>query len=81
MEGLLHEHGDLNDEIRFLKNIGARFAGRTIYLWGGEGNLELSLKQASLRENKIHNAMPEIMLQAAIFEIVSSDVGKQPLPD
>ena len=28
--------GTLDDEIRMLRNIGAKFAGRTIYLWGGE---------------------------------------------
>jgi hypothetical protein len=28
--------GTLDDEIRMLQNIGAKFAGRTIYLWGGE---------------------------------------------
>ena len=81
MEGLLHEHGDLGDEIRFLKHTGARFAGRAVYLWGGEGNLDALLRQAKVRESKLHAAMPDLMLQAAIFEIVTEDVSKQPLPE
>jgi hypothetical protein len=80
MEGLLHEYGDLANEFRFLKNVGARFAGRTIYLWGGERNLDTALKQARLRERKLHDALPELMLQAAVFEIVSEDVGGIPVP-
>ncbi len=79
-EGLFHEHGDVDDAIRFFKQTGARFAGRTIYLWGGEKNLDVSLEKARLREQKVHAALPEIMLQAAIFEIVSEDVATQPLP-
>src|SRR3972149_1075867 len=62
MEGLLHEHGNLDDEIRFLKHIGARFAGRAIYLWGGENNLDQALKQARRRGLKLHQAVPELML-------------------
>jgi hypothetical protein len=31
--------GTLDDEIRMLQNIGAKFAGRTIYLWGNEARI------------------------------------------
>ncbi len=80
MEGLLHEHGNLDDEIRFLKNTGVRFAGRTIYLWGGEKNLPAALNAARLREGKVHQALPELMLQAALFEIVTEAVETQIIP-
>lgn len=80
MEGLLHEHGNLDDEIRFLKETGTRFAGRTIYLWGGERNLDRSLAHARIRERELHRVLPELMLQAAVFEIVTEDVNQQPLP-
>jgi hypothetical protein len=80
MEGLLAEHGNLDDEIRLLKQTGARFAGRVLYLWGGERNLEAALKAARARERKVHAAMPDLMLQAAVFEIVSQDVETQPVP-
>lgn len=80
MEGLLHEHGDLDSQIRFLKHIDARFCGRTIYLWGGERNLDALLTAAEPRARRIHQALPNLMLQAALFEIVSSDVGTHDVP-
>ena len=80
MEGLLHEHGSLENSVRFLRRVGARFAGRTLYLWGGERNLEVLLDKARFREGRLHRAMPELMLQAAIFEIVTEDVNELTLP-
>jgi len=35
MTEIYRSPGNLDDDIRMLKNIGAKFAGRTIYLWGG----------------------------------------------
>src|SRR6187402_2328646 len=80
MEGIFHEHGDLDDIIRFLRETDARFAGRTLYFWGNEKNLNASLEAAQVRERKVHAALPDLMLQAAIFEIVSDDVSGYPLP-
>ena len=39
MEGLLNGRGDLDDNIRMLKSTGAKFIGRSLCLWAGEGNL------------------------------------------
>ena len=39
MEGLLNGRGDLDDNIRMLKHIGAKFIGRSLCLWAGEANL------------------------------------------
>jgi hypothetical protein len=36
MTEIYRSPGNLDDDIRMLKNIGAKFGGRTIYLWGGE---------------------------------------------
>src|SRR6266478_6242248 len=36
MEGLLNGRGDLDDNVRMLKQIGAKFAGRSLCLWGNE---------------------------------------------
>jgi hypothetical protein len=80
MEGLLTDHGDLDDQLRLLQQTGARFAGRVIYLWGGEKNLAPALAGAAPRERKLHTAMPDLMLQAAIFEIITEDVGTLPIP-
>src|SRR5262245_58918280 len=39
MEGMLNGRGDLDDNIRMLKSIGAKFIGRSICLWGREAEL------------------------------------------
>jgi hypothetical protein len=80
MEGMLHGHGDLDDQIRFLKNTGARFSGRTLYLWGGEQNLEALLATAGPAARRVHAALPELLLQAAVFEIVTTQVEKDAVP-
>jgi hypothetical protein len=80
MEGVLTEHGDLTNQIRFLQFTGTRFAGRAIAMWGRERNLEAALQAAHPRERAIHDVMPDLMLQAAIFEIVTPDVASNTLP-
>ncbi len=81
MMDLCTGRGDVNDNIRMLKSIGAKFAGRTIYLWGHERLLPELLKKAREIEAKIHAADPEIVLQAGIFEIVTTQVNDLPIPD
>src|ERR1035437_2810083 len=39
MTEIYRSPGNLDDDIRMLKNAGAKFAGRTIYLWGGEARI------------------------------------------
>src|ERR1700756_3801644 len=39
MAELYRSPGNQADDIRMLRNIGAKFAGRTIYLWGGEARI------------------------------------------
>ena len=46
MQDLLTGHGNVDDNIRMLKNVGAKFAGRSIYLWGGESQLPTRLAAA-----------------------------------
>src|SRR3974390_623825 len=63
MEGLLNGRGDLDDNIRMLKSIGAKFIGRALCLWGGEANLIKNLERAKLQSPKVHEADPEMILQ------------------
>ena len=49
MEGLLNGRGDLDDNIRMLKHIGAKFIGRSLCLWGGEANFLRNLERAGRR--------------------------------
>lgn len=80
MLDLLTGHGDLDDNIRMLKNVGAKFAGRAIYLWGNESQLPQRLAAARRSAAQIHTADPEMILQACIFEIVSKDVQRLAIP-
>jgi len=72
--------GSVDDNIRMLKNIGAKFAGRAIYMWGGERRIEALLAGARPIVRKIHAAAPDIVLQAAAFEIVTEQVNALPIP-
>jgi hypothetical protein len=48
---------------------------------GGEANLLSNLERAKQEIPKVHAADPEMILQACIFEIVSAQVEKVPVPD
>ncbi|HZE85456.1 MAG TPA: hypothetical protein VE035_14170, partial [Puia sp.] len=81
MEGLLNGRGDLDDNIRMLKTTGAKFIGRSICLWGGEANLLNNFERARQQVPKVHAADPDMILEACIFEIVTSQVEQVPIPD
>src|SRR6185503_14111937 len=81
---LLTGQGDLDDNIRMMTNCGVKFAGRAVYNWGreqgGESSLPNKLVQAKQNAARVHAADPEIILQACVFEIVSREVDKLPVP-
>ncbi|MHB1559862.1 MAG: alpha/beta hydrolase [Isosphaeraceae bacterium] len=81
MEGLLNGRGDLDDNIRMLKETGAKFIGRALCLWGGEAQLMRNLERARERVPKVHAADSDMILQACIFEIVTTQVDQVPVPD
>jgi len=81
MEGLLNGRGDLDDNIRMLRGIGAKFIGRSLCLWGGESNFLNNLERARQQVPRVRNADPDMILQACVFEIVSTQVEQVPVPD
>ncbi len=81
MEGLLNGRGDLDDNIRMLQSIGAKFVGRSFCMWGGEANLLRNLDWAKQQVIKARMADPEMILEACIFEIVTTQVEQVPVPD
>ncbi|HWB02373.1 MAG TPA: hypothetical protein VG796_05065 [Verrucomicrobiales bacterium] len=84
MMQMLAGHGDFEDNVRMLKNCGVKFVGRAVYNWGreegGEAALPARLEAAKTQAAKVHAADPEVILQACVFEIVSSGVDKLPVP-
>jgi len=81
MEGLLNGRGNLDDNIRMLHHIGAKFVGRSICLWGGEANLLSNFERAREQMPKVRAIDPDMILQACIFEIVTTQVEQVPVPD
>jgi len=71
-----------DDDIRLIKNIGAKFIGRAIYRWGEESRLNdpRFWTYARNRIDTIHTFDPEIIFQGCLFEYVSYDVDKVPIP-
>lgn len=80
MEGLLNGRGDLDDNIRMLDHTGAKFIGRSICLWGGEGNLLKNFERARVQVPKVFASDPDRILEACIFEIVTPQVDSVPVP-
>lgn len=81
MEGLLNGRGDLDDNIRMLKNIGAKFVGRSICLWGNEAHLLDNFERARVQVPRVLKADPDMILEACIFEIVTTQVEQVPIPE
>jgi len=81
MMDLLSGVGDVDDNIRMLLNIGAKYAGRTLYVWGDESRQPRMLVRARDIAQKIHAEDPDMILQAGIYEIITKDVEKVPVPD
>jgi hypothetical protein len=81
MEGLLNGRGDLEDNVRMLRSIGAKYIGRSICLWGGEAKLLQNFEQAKKQLPQVHATDPEMILEACIFEIVTTEVEQIPVPD
>src|ERR1700743_1603756 len=81
MEGMLHGRSDLADDIRMLSTTGAKYIGRSICLWGKEADLSANLQRAKAAIPQVHRADPDMVLEACIFEIVTSQVEQVPVPD
>ena len=81
MSELLHPQGNVDDNLRMLQNTGAKFIGRAIYRWGSEAGLEQLLKTAKPIAAQLHKNDPDMILQAAAFEIVTTQANQIPIPE
>jgi hypothetical protein len=85
MPGSIERNGTYpyyQDDIRMIKETGAKFIGRAIYRWGGESLLNSSefWNDAKRLVNDMHAFDPDIVFQACLFEIITPDVNKVPIP-
>lgn len=71
-----------DDDLRMVKNLGAKFIGRSIYRWGGEGLLNKSefWDKARSLVNELHAFDSDIIFQGCLFEIVTKEVNKVKIP-
>jgi len=80
IEGLLNGRGDLDDNIRMLDHVGAKFIGRSICLWGREGQLLANFARARVQVPRVLAGDPDRILEACIFEIVTKQADSVPVP-
>lgn len=70
------------DDLRMIRNTGAKFIGRAIYRWGGESLLndpEFWNKARSIIDT-LHRFDREIIFQGCLFEIVTEEVEQIKIP-
>ena len=72
-------HGD---DIRMIKDLGAKFIGRAIYRWGEESLLNdpAFWQNAKSIIDTLHRYDAEIIFQGCLFEIISEDVNNVKIP-
>ncbi len=73
-------HLTLDDDLRMMQNTGVKFAGRVIWTWGGESKIDALIDKGIPFVKRIHAMDPDIILQGAIFEIITTDVNNVPIP-
>ena len=71
---------DPRDNIRLLISSKAKFVGRALMLWGSEQNLATYLTRAKPYVEALHQTDPDLILQAAAFEIVTTNVETIAIP-
>jgi hypothetical protein len=73
-------HLALEDDLRMIRETGVKFAGRAIWMWGKESRIDSLVAKGEPFAKRIHALDPDIILQGAIFEIVTKDVEKIAIP-
>jgi hypothetical protein len=77
---LLRGQGNLQDNIRMINHIGAKFIGRSLCLWNAENNFLNDVELARKNAPKVLAAVPDIVLEACVFETVSPKINKIAIP-
>jgi len=76
---------NLDEHLRMLGDIGAKFVGRAAYRWWGAGHGGYSgthWEHVDERASRVHEELGgEVILQACLFETVHEHVGERAVPD
>ncbi|HLX91029.1 MAG TPA: hypothetical protein VKR32_05070 [Puia sp.] len=80
MQDLLLGQGDFDDNIRMLKHIGAKYIGRSVCQWGDEADLMKNFAKEKNLAFQVHQMDPWIVLEACIFEIVTTQINQVAVP-
>ncbi len=72
---------DPKDNLRFILETKTKFVGRALMVWGREKELPAFLETAKPFAAALHAADPDIILQAAAFEIVTPGVEAVAVPE
>jgi len=70
----LAESADLEEDLRMLRNIGAKFVGRAAYVWSQDREEETHFRRAEEVVRKYRSHDPDTVFQAAVFEAVAEHV-------
>jgi hypothetical protein len=81
MEGLLNGRGNLDDNVRMLKSIGAKYIGRALCLWNAENDFSNNLQIARAAAPKVLAADGDMVLEACVFETVTPKINQIAVPD
>ena len=70
------------DDIRLIRNIGAKFIGRAIYRWNGEGLLNDPAFWTNAKElmDTVHAFDSDVIFQGCLFETISREVNQVKIP-
>ncbi|MFC4808136.1 hypothetical protein [Paenibacillus sp. GCM10023250] len=71
----------LDDDLRMIANIGAKFLGRASGVWTLEPDDDAHFQNSRTLAERVHAVDPDIILQSCIFEAVYSGVEKIDIPD
>jgi uncharacterized protein (TIGR02145 family) len=72
--------GNTVDNIRMVINVGAKYLGRVIVIFGKESTVPQRLQTTRTIGAQIHSLDPDIILEGGIFEYASTDVNTLPIP-
>ena len=76
----LFESDTLEDDLRVISRLGVKFLGRASGTWGATGNDELHFARSKALADRVHEVDPEIILQACIFEYITTGMEREKIP-